>query len=135
MREALRLLSANSGTKAKQRRRASLPLIKVPSRAVVAELTRKAPDVQLPDDSPEKQFVGAKASEIARQVLALVRKSQLKDNGNHPINRAQLAVALLEQLKASLKATLVVKVKDPGPASRWARRSIGSAARTAGNRS
>ena len=114
LREALRLLSANSGTKAKQRRRASPPLFKVSSQAEVAKLTRKAPEVRLPDDSPEKRFVGAKASEIARQVLALARKSQLKDNGEDPINQAQLAVALLEQLKASLDATLVVEVKGAG---------------------
>src|SRR5262249_38776294 len=123
LREALGLLSANSGTKAKQRRRALPQLFKVSSRTVVAELTRKARKVRLPDDSPEKRFVGTKASEIARQVLALVRKSQLKDKGDEPINPAQLAVALLEKLKASLNATLVVEVKEPGPASWRARRS------------
>jgi hypothetical protein len=78
--------------------------------ADVTHLRRKAPEVRLPDGSAEQQSVTSKAKQIARQILALVKKSQLKDGDGGP---AQLAVTPLEQLKDSLDASLVVAVEEP----------------------
>ena len=107
---ALKLLSSGPEKEGKRTPQAAPELLKVSSRAEVTQLARKAPEVRLPDGSAEQQFVTSKAKEIARQILALVKKSQLKDGDGGP---AQLAVALLQQLKDSLDTSLVVAVEEP----------------------
>jgi hypothetical protein len=132
--KALKLLSGGPEKEGKQTPQAAPELLKVSSQSEVTHLRRKAPEVRLPDGSAEQQFVTSKAKQIARQILALVKKSQLKDGDGGP---AQLAVTLLEQLKDSLDASLVVAVEEPesrseaAPANRIAGRNGRAKAPTA----
>jgi hypothetical protein len=111
MTAALRLLSSTAGKRADDRG-AKDRRIKVASRGEVRQLARRAGSLPLPADSPERKFVDGAVAGIAQRVLAQAKKSSLKDDRGRPLTPAEVALALLEQLKNALAVELVVEVEE-----------------------
>jgi hypothetical protein len=111
MTDALKVLSASEVKKATTQPRKDQRLT-VASKAELDDRLKEVGQVEFAKDTNEQKFLDAKAELIAKQILALAKKSAQKDDNGHAIGAVQVAIALIQQLKKRLDVSLVVCVES-----------------------